>query len=55
MKQYKVFYGAPPFKNKTFKSWRDLCVFMKTLLDAGMIVRSVTKEEVAKEHFGVEE
>jgi hypothetical protein len=55
MKQYNVFYGSPPFSNKTFRSWRDACVFMKTLLDAGVIVRSVTKEQVSEEHFGVEE
>jgi hypothetical protein len=54
MKQYNVFYGSPPFSNKTFRSWRDACVFMKTLLDAGVIVRSVTKEQVSEEYFGDE-
>jgi hypothetical protein len=55
MKQYNVFYGSPPFSNKTFRSWRDACVFMKTLLDAGVTVRSVTKEQVSEEHFKIEE
>ena len=55
MKQYNVWYGAVPFQNKTFTSWRAAVAFIKTQLDAGVIVRSVTKEEVAKEHFGVEE
>lgn len=54
MKQYKVFYGSPPFENKTFTSWKEVCVFMKSLLDAGVIVRSVTKEEIYKEQIGVE-
>lgn len=55
MKQYNVWYGSVPFQNKTFTSWRATVAFMKTLLDAGVIVRSVTKEEVYEEHFGVEE
>ena len=55
MKQYNVWYGNPPFSNKTFRSWKEAVAFMKAQLDAGVIVRSVTKEEVAEEHFGVEE
>jgi len=55
MKQYNVWYGAVPFQNKTFTSWREAVAFMKAQLDAGVIVRSVTKEEVAEEHFGVAE
>lgn len=55
MIQYNVFYGAVPFQNKTFGSWKEAAAFMKTQLDAGVIVRSVVKEEVYEEHFGVEE
>jgi hypothetical protein len=56
MKQYNVHYGSKvPCENKTFTSWREAVAFMKAQLDAGVIVRSVTKEEVAEEHFGVEE
>jgi hypothetical protein len=52
MKQYNVWYGAVPFQNKTFGSWRAAVAFMKTQLDAGVIVRSVTKEEVCEEQIG---
>ena len=56
MKQYTVNYGSTvPYPNKTFGSWQAAVAFMKTQLDAGMIVRSVSKEEVSKEHFGVKE
>lgn len=56
MKQYTVNYGSTvPYPNKTFGSWREAVAFMKAQLDAGVIVRPVTKEEVAEEHFGVEE
>lgn len=54
MKQYNVWYGAVPFQNKTFRSWKEAVAFMKAQLDAGVIVRSVSKEEVEEEHFGVE-
>ena len=52
MKQYNVWYGAVPFQNKTFTSWQEAVAFMKAQLDAGVIVRSVSKEEVSKEHLG---
>jgi hypothetical protein len=49
MTQYNVFFGAVPFQNKTFTSWRSAVVFMKSQLDAGVIIRSVSKEEVSEE------
>ncbi len=56
MKQYTVHYGSTvPFSNKTFGSWRAAVAFMKAQLDAGVIVRSVSKEQVSKETIGVEE
>ena len=56
MKQYTVHYGSTvPYENKTFGSWREAVAFMKAQLDAGVIVRSVSKEEVYEEHFGEKE
>ena len=47
---YKVFYGQVPFKNKTFKSWKDASTFIKEQLDTDGIVRSVSKEHIDVEH-----
>jgi len=53
MKQYNVHYGSTvPYQNKTFTSWQAAVDFMKSQLDAGVIVRSVAKEEVSKETIG---
>lgn len=52
MKQYNVWYGAVPFQNKTFTSWREAVAFMKAQLDAGVIVRSVSKEQVSNDDKG---
>jgi hypothetical protein len=50
MKHYNVYYGSTvPFLNKTFRSWKEAVAFMKTQLDAGVIVRSVSKEQIGVE------
>lgn len=47
MKQYTIHYGNKvPYKSKTVTSWTESVKFMKSLLDDGGIVRSVTKEYV---------
>jgi hypothetical protein len=56
VKQYTVHYGSTvPCPYKTFGSWREAVAFMKAQLDTGVIVRSVSKEQVSKETIGVEE
>jgi hypothetical protein len=47
---YKVFYGQVPFKNKTFKSWKDASTFIKEQLDTDGIVRSISKEHIDVEN-----
>lgn len=46
MKQYNVYYGNVPYQNKIFTSWREAVTFMKTQLDAGVTVHSVSKEYI---------
>lgn len=46
MKQYTIHYGNVPYKSKTVNSWSEAVKFMKTHLDGGMTVRSVSKEYV---------
>lgn len=47
MKQYTIHYGnTVPYKSKTVTSWTESVKFMKSLLDDGAIVRSVSKEYV---------
>jgi hypothetical protein len=45
IKQYAVHYGMTvPYKHKVFSNWKDTSEFIKKQLDAGIIVRSVSKE-----------
>lgn len=44
MKQYTIHYGNVPYKAKTVFSWTEAGKFMKSVLDDGGIVRSVSKE-----------
>ena len=45
MKQYSVFYGEVPYKQMTFRSYAHASAFIKQQLDAGVTIRSVSKEE----------
>ena len=45
MKQYSVFYGATaPYQQREFSNYTRAAAFIKQQLDAGVPVRSVSKE-----------
>lgn len=45
MKQYSVFYGATvPWQRQEFSNYAHAAAFIKQQLDAGVPVRSVSKE-----------
>lgn len=45
MKQYSVFYGDVPYNQMTFRNYAHASAFIKQQLDAGITIRSVSKEE----------
>lgn len=45
MKQYSVNYGAVPYQQRSFRNYADASAFIKQQLDAGVTIRSVSKEE----------
>lgn len=45
MKQYSVYYGTVPYQQRVFRNYADASKFIKQQLDAGVAIRSVSKEE----------